>query len=354
MTNEKIISIEFANTNDILQDTCTIIDNAKAVAYTSVNAVLVERNWLIGKRIAEEEMKGEKRAQYGAQIMKQLSKDLMAIYNEGFTKTNLYSYWQFYKMFPQIFHAVSGKSRSLLSWTHYRALIQVSDDEAREWYHNEALQHAWSSRILQRNISSQYYFRLLSSQRQDIVRKEMQELTAPLQDKFEYIKNPVVAEFLGFSNHSDFTESNLEKSILNHLQSFLMELGKGYAFVARQQHIQTEKEDYYIDLVFYNYYMKCFVLIDLKTSKVRYQDVGQMDMYVKMYDELKRTEGDNPTIGILLCADTDEDVARYSGLHTNDQLFASKYFTYMPTKEELRREIELQKQLFLLQNNTEE
>ena len=179
----------------------------------------------------------------------------------------------------------------------------------------------------------------------------MKTITAPLQDKLEFIKSPVVAEFLGFANKAEYTETQLETAILNHLQKFLIELGKGYAFVARQQHIQTEKEDYYIDLVFYNYLLKCFVLIDLKSSKIRYQDVGQMDMYVKMYDELKRTEGDNPTIGILLCADTDEDVARYSMLNDNEQLFAAKYLTYLPTQEELRREIEQQKQHFLLSHN---
>ncbi|MDR3367169.1 MAG: DUF1016 domain-containing protein [Prevotellaceae bacterium] len=178
----------------------------------------------------------------------------------------------------------------------------------------------------------------------------MQQITASFQqDKLEFIKNPVVAEFLGLSPNSDFTESELEKSIVSNLQKFLMELGKGYAFVARQQHIHTEKQDYFIDLVFYNYYLKCFVLIDLKTSKINHEDIGQMDMYIRMYDELKRTDGDNPTLGVILCADTDEDIARYSILHGNEQLFASKYKTYLPSEEALRQEIEHQKQLFYLQ-----
>lgn len=178
----------------------------------------------------------------------------------------------------------------------------------------------------------------------------MQKLTTPFQqDKFEFIKNPVVAEFLGLSPNSDFTESELETTIISNLQKFLMELGKGYAFVSRQQHIHTEKQDYFIDLVFYNYILKCFILIDLKTSKITHQDVGQMDMYIRMYDELKRTEGDNPTLGIVLCADTDEDIARYSILHGNEQLFASKYKTYLPSEDELRAEIETQKRLFYLQ-----
>ncbi len=214
----------------------------------------------------------------------------------------------------------------------------------------EAAQQTWSVRTLQRNIASQYYFRILQSQHKDLVEKEMQKLTTPFQqDKFEFIKNPVVAEFLGLSPNSDFTESELETTIISNLQKFLMELGKGYAFVSRQQHIHTEKQDYFIDLVFYNYILKCFILIDLKTSKITHQDVGQMDMYIRMYDELKRTEGDNPTLGIVLCADTDEDIARYSILHGNEQLFASKYKTYLPSEDELRAEIETQKRLFYLQ-----
>lgn len=214
----------------------------------------------------------------------------------------------------------------------------------------EATQQTWSVRTLQRNIASQYYFRILQSQHKDLVEKEMQKLTTPFQqDKFEFIKNPVVAEFLGLSPNSDFTESELETTIISNLQKFLMELGKGYAFVSRQQHIHTEKQDYFIDLVFYNYILKCFILIDLKTSKITHQDVGQMDMYIRMYDELKRTEGDNPTLGIVLCADTDEDIARYSILHGNEQLFASKYKTYLPSEDELRAEIETQKRLFYLQ-----
>lgn len=238
----------------------------------------------------------------------------------------------------------------MLSWTHYRCLIQVKDETARKWYEKEAYEQTWSARTLQRNIESQYYYRLLASQNPEPVKKEMQVLTAPYQaDKLEFIKNPVVAEFLGFSADESFTETQLESSIISNLQKFLMELGKGYAFVARQQHIKTEKEDYFIDLVFYNYILKCFVLIDLKTNRISHQDVGQMDMYIRMYDELKRGEGDNPTLGIVLCTETDEDIARYSVLHGNEQLFASKYKLYLPTEEELRAEIESQKAIFELQ-----
>ena len=231
-------------------------------------------------------------------------------------------------------------------------LLQVSDSAAREWYENEAYEQTWSVKTLQRNVSSQYYYRMLKTQNQDVVDSEMKQLTSNYQnDKLEFLKNPVIAEFLGLSPNVDFTESKLESCIITNLQRFLMELGKGYAFVARQQHIKTEKQDYYIDLVFYNYILKCFVLIDLKTEKITHQDVGQMDMYIRMYDELKRGEGDNPTIGIVLCSDTDEDIARYSVLHGNEQLFASKYKLYLPTEEELRDEIETQKALFMLQQD---
>ena len=234
-------------------------------------------------------------------------------------------------------------------------MIQVKDEKARVWYEKEAVRQAWSVRTLQRNISSQYYYRMLKTQHEELVEKEMQDLTAEYQnDKLEFIKNPVVAEFLGLASNTDFTESDLEKSILTNLQKFLMELGKGYAFVARQQHIHTEKQEYFIDLVFYNYILKCFVLIDLKPKKITHQDVGQMDMYIRMYDELKRSEGDNPTIGIVLCSDTDEDIARYSILHGNEQLFASKYKLYLPTEEELRAEIETQKAMFYLQQQEKE
>ena len=258
---------------------------------------------------------------------------------------------RFYKAYPEIFASVSKKSFPSLSWTHYRVLLQVEDAKVRDWYMQEAAAQTWSVRTLQRNISSQYYYRLLQSQHKDLVEKEMLEITAPSQvpDKLEFVKNPVVAEFLGLESRSEFSETTLEGAIITNLQKFLMELGKGFAFVARQQHIHTEKQDYYIDLVFYNYILKCFCLIDLKTTKVTHQDVGQMDMYVRMYDELKRGEGDNPTIGIILCSETDEDIARYSVLHGNEQLFASKYKLYLPTEEELRAEIEAQKAIFFLQ-----
>ena len=310
---------------------------------------------LLGYRIAEEELGGQERAEYGKELIKNLSKELTKNYGKGFDYSSLYKFVRFYKAFPEILDSVNPKSVPLLSWTHYRVLLQVEDKAARDWYEKEAAEQTWSVRTLQRNISSQYYYRMLEPQKRELVEREMKELTAPYQnDKLEFIKNPVVAEFLGFSQNTDFTESDLEKSILSNLQKFLMELGKGYAFVARQQHIHTEKQDYYIDLVFYNYILKCFVLIDLKTEKITHQDVGQMDMYIRMYDEMKRSEGDNPTIGIVLCSDTDDDIARYSVMHGNEQLFASKYKLYLPTKEELRAEIETQKAMFYLQQQERE
>lgn len=327
-----------------------IIESSQRAAYQAVNTTLVRRNWLLGYRIASEEMQGKDRAKYGAEIVKKLAKELSAEYGKGYTKTNLYSFYSFYKAYPEIFHSTSEKSDKLLSWTHYRVLLQVKDPKARTWYEKEAIEQTWGVRTLQRNISSQYYYRMLQTQKQEFVESEMKELTAEYQnDKLEFIKNPVVAEFLGLAPNTDFTETDLEKSILTNLQKFLMELGKGYAFVARQQHIHTEKQDYFIDLVFYNYILKCFVLVDLKTKKITHQDVGQMDMYIRMYDEIKRSEDDNPTIGIVLCSDTDEDIARYSVLHGNEQLFASKYKLYLPTEEELRAEIEAQKAIFYLQ-----
>ena len=358
----------------LFQDACVIIEQAQTTAYRAVNETLIKRNWLLGMRIQHEVLK-DKRAEYGEQVISNLANQLTQKYGRGFIKRNLHHFVDFFLKHSDFFHAVSGISEIVnavssqfptiennimnalrsqspirLSWTHYRIILQESNAEARAWYENEAANEMWSTRTLQRNISSQYYHRMLQSQDKAAVHDEMVKLTRPLQDKLEYLKNPVVAEFLGFKNNTEYTESRLEQSIIDHLVPFLMELGKGFAFVDRQKYIHTEKEDYFIDLVFYNYHLRCFVLIDLKTKKLTYQDVGQMDMYVKMFDELVRPEGHNPTIGLLLCADTDEDVAHYSVLNGSDQLYAAKYLTYMPTQEELRREIEQQKEFYRLQN----
>lgn len=379
--------IEDTHPDVLYQDACTIIDQAQVAAYRAVNETLIKRNWLLGMRIQHEVLK-DKRAEYGEKVVANLANALVKRYGRGFSMRNLYNFIAFYQSHPNIFHAENGKSGIILqsltaksqtddqsnilqsltaksenivnalcaqspfklTWTHYSIILQENSKEARDWYELEAAREMWSTRTLQRNVSSQYYHRLLRSQNKEAVHNEMQKLTAPLQDKLEYLKNPVVAEFLGFKNKTEYTESDLEQSIIDHLIPFLMELGKGFTLADRQKHIHTEKEDYYIDLVFYNYNLRCFVLIDLKTTKLRHQDVGQMDMYVKMYDEMMCPQGHNPTIGILLCADTDDDVAHYSVLNGNDQLYAAKYLTYMPTQEELRREIEQQKEFFRLQN----
>lgn len=381
-----LIQQEQIHINGLYDDACHIIDSAQQTAYRFVNAILIKRNWLLGLRI-EHEILNNKRAEYGEHLIKTLAKVLTEKYGKGFSRNNIYRYISFYKSHTKLFRLLDGKENKpsnqivptvtgqsdiipavmgqsmdvdlinmiepiiplKLSWSHYGIILQEQNPEARAWYETEAANEMWSTRTLQRNISSQYYYRLLQSQNKDVVRNEMHTLTAPLQDKLEYLKNPVIAEFLGFGNNPNYSESVLEKSILNHLSQFLMELGKGFAFVDRQKHIHTEKQDYYIDLVFYNYKLKCFVLIDLKTSKLTYQDVGQMDMYVKMFDDMHRAVDDNPTIGLLLCADTDEDVAHYSVLNDNEHLFAAKYLTYLPTQEELRREIEQQKEFFRLQ-----
>lgn len=338
-------TVLYENGGSLLKDAQGIIEQARQEAYRSVNIAMLQRNWLLGRRISEEILRGENRAEYGNEVIKKLSEELTDIYGKGFNKNNLYAFVQFYKIFPTL----SGKSE-LLSWSHYMLLLSVPEDTARNWYAHEAYAETWSVRTLRRNIASQYYYRLLQSQNKSVVENEMKSITAPMQnDKSEFIKNPVVAEFLGLAPNTDFSESRLEGCIISHLQKFIMELGKGYAFVARQQHIHTDMGDFYIDLVFYNYILKCFLLVELKTSQISHQDVGQMDMYVRMYDELKRTEGDNPTIGLILCSQTSADMARYSILKENKQLFQAKYLTFLPTEEELSQEIERQKEIFLEQ-----
>ena len=349
---DKKQDIQNAISLSLLADLREIVARGRAAAYASVNAAMIDTYWKIGRRIVEEEQHGSKRAEYGTGLLKELSVVLTAEFGKGFDARSLRFYRQFYLFFPQ--GKIWYTRVPNLTWSHFRTLLRVENEDARLWYLDEASRESWSVRTLDRNISSQYYHRLLASQNKAPVIAEMKKNTAPMQaDKLEFIKNPVVAEFLGIASNPGFTETKLEQCIITHLQKFLMELGKGYAFVARQQHIATDAGDFFIDLVFYNYILKCFVLIDLKTARITHQDVGQMDMYVRMYDERKRSEGDNPTIGILLCSETSEDIARYSVLHDSKQLFASKYLTYLPTKDELRREIEAQKEIFRLQQNEE-
>ena len=371
-----------------------IVGSAREYSYRAANLMQVVSNWLVGWRIVEQEQHGSKRAEYGKHVIELASKALTEEFGKGYSETNIRSFRRFYLEFndvqiqqmvsaefkEKIFQIQQTASAELgkmnlqhrllissndddntgivfppqLSWSHYERLMRVPDLEARYWYLQEAASQQWNYLTLKRNIDTQYYYRLMQTPdaKKPTVVDEMLQLTADYQkEKSAFVKNPMLVEFLGLNQDASLTETELETSLLDHLRNFLMELGKGYAFVTRQQHIHTEDDDYYIDLVFYNYILKCFILIDLKTTKVSYQDVGQMDMYLKMFDTYKRGEGDNPTIGIILCAETNADVARFSTLATNKQLYAAKYLTYMPTKEELRREIERQKELFMLQQN---
>ena len=346
--DENNSSIDYSQ---VISDVKLIIQTGISEGYNAVNSVLVSTYWNIGKRIVEEEQNGDSRAEYGKGVLKNLAAYLSKEFGSAYSERNLRNFRQFYLKFPdiQIWYARVPN----LKWTHWRSLLRVENDDARYWYMKEASEQEWSSRTLDRNINTQYYFRLLQSPKKENVIKEMYELTEPLnKDKNEFIKSPVVAEFLGFQNITDFTESNLEAALIEHLQKFIMELGKGYAFVARQKHIITDAGDYFIDLVFYNYELNCFVLFDLKIKQISHQDVGQMDMYVRMFDEKYMKNGHNPTIGVLLCTETSSDIAKYSILHDNDQIFAAKYFTYLPTQDELKREIEKQKDEFNLQNKS--
>lgn len=324
-----------------------ILSQARQRAYTAINSVMVEAYWLIGRRIVEEEQNGENRAEYGKEVLQTLSIALTNEFGKGYSYRTLREIRQFYLTFPEI-----EKWRTLfakLSWSHFQRVLKVSNEKARMYYLTEAAENMWTVRTLDRNISTLYYDRLLASDNKLEVQEEMQNNTKPLQFE-EFIKSPTVLEFLKLPIGKSYTEMELEKALIDDLQEFMLELGKGFAFVARQQHIKTETSDFYIDLVFYNYILKCFVIVELKTNKLTHQDIGQLDMYVRMYDDLKRQENDNPTIGLLLCTETDGVVARYSILNQNSQLFATKYVHYLPTEEELVREITQQKWFFEQKN----
>lgn len=356
-----------------VSDLKSIAGETRRQAYRAADRILVVRNWLIGWRIVEQEQKGKKRAGYGKRVLELASQSLTEEYGKGFGLTSVKNMRSFYIKFRNLqirqalldeFNITQLPIRQPLpdesvtpfypnvSWLHYERLMRVEDEVARMWYLKETARTQWDYRTLQRNISSQYYQRLLQTPEQlrHEVSNEMNRLTADFErDKLSYLKNPVIAEFLGLSQNPVYSESNLETAIIDHLQTFIMELGKGYAFVARQQHIKTDMGDFYIDLVFYNIILKSYLIIDLKTTQITHQDVGQMDMYIRMYDELKKEEGNNPTIGLLLCSDTSKDLARYSILKDSKQLYAAKYLTYLPSEEELSREIREQKEFFELQ-----
>ena len=336
--------------NNYINEIKKILKNARQKAYTAVNSAMVEAYWEIGRRIVEEEQSGRERAEYGKEILQNLSKELTEEFGKGYSYRTLREIRQFYLMFSDFekWRTVSAK----LTWSHFQKVLRVSDEKARIFYLTEAAENMWSVRTLDRNISTLYYNRIVASIDKKTVEDEMKEKTKKLQAK-EFIKNPVVLEFLDLPTNMSYTENELEKALTDDIQKFMMELGKGFAFVERQQHIRTENSDFYIDLVFYNYILKCFVIVELKTEKLTHQDIGQLDMYVRMYDDLKKQENDNPTIGLLLCTETDRTIIKYSVLNDNKNLFASKYVNYLPSEEELINEIERQKVLLKINSKEE-
>ncbi|AMA49410.1 MULTISPECIES: PDDEXK nuclease domain-containing protein [Flavobacterium] len=331
-----------------IQEIKQILSQARQKTYQAINTAMVEAYWNIGRKIVEEEQNGKERAQYGKEIIKTISIELTREFGKGFSERNIRKYRQFYQTFPEIeiWPTLSAK----LNWSHFELIMRVQDEKARMYYLKEASENTWSVRTLDRNISTLYYYRLLSSNDKETIKgKSISEKN----NIHDFIKNPSVLEFLNLSTSLSYTELELEKALIDNLQKFILELGKGFAFVERQQHIKTETADFYIDLVFYNYILKCFVIIELKTHTITHQDIGQLDMYVRMYDDLKKPKEDNPTIGILLCTETDKTIAKYSILNQNNQLFASKYLPFLPTEEQLQDEIERQKLIFKSQHNLE-
>lgn len=338
--------------NALLTNIRELLNQGRKQVFQAVNAAMVQTYWEIGRLIVEDEQQGQARAEYGKGVLKTLSTALTNEFGKGFDVRNLSNMRSFYQAYP-IWNAV----RTELSWTHYRTLLKVENEQARQWYINEAIQQAWSARALERQIGVLYYERLLATQakQQDIqpVLAEGQQKTTDLAlTAKDYLRDPYIFDFLGLPN-VPLQESELEQALIDNLQQFLLELGKGFAFVERQQRINTDDGDYFIDLVFYNFHLKCFLLIDLKMHKLTHQDVGQMDMYVRMYEEKKRRSDDNPTIGLILCTENNHTVAKYSVLNDSQQLFASKYMLELPSEEELRLQLEKERQHLLAQQQNQ-
>ncbi len=333
MDNSKENKLSQKESARLISDIRNILISARSSAYKAVNFSMVTAYWNIGKLIVEDEQKGRARATYGAATLDDLSKTLTAEFGNGFTPSNLRNMRQFYLMFPNCYAL-----RNELSWTHYRLLIRVTDENARIWYMNEAADQTWSSRQLDRQISVLYYERLLNSTDTKIVKTEAQQKIAEIVPQ-EFIKDPYVLEFLNLKNYPSLRESDLEKALIDNLQNFLLELGKGFCFVARQKLMRYEEDDFYVDLVFYHSILKCHVLIDLKLGKLTHQDVGQMDSYIRMFDDLYKHEDDNPTIGLILCSSKNEAVVKYSVLSEYSQIFASKYILELPAPELLQEKI---------------
>lgn len=326
---------QIPESGNIALDIRAILQESRALVARTVNTAMVAAYWMIGRRIVVEEQRGEDRAAYGEKLLKNLSRDLTAEFGNGFSYANLRMMRQFYRTYPdfEICYTLCIK----LPWSHNRLIMRVSDPNAREWYLKTAASEQWSVRQLERNINSFCYQRQLDSG--DIC-SDTKDTDAASIDVKQFVKDPYVIEFVGLPPYPHHKEKALEERLIANMQDFLLELGRGFSFVKRQYRISTETSHFYIDLVFYNYILKCFVLVDLKTDKLTHQDVGQMDMYIRMFDDLKRGEGDNPTIGILMCAERDETVVKYSIINDSQQIFASKYLPYLPTEEELRKELE--------------
>ena len=319
--------------NHLFAEIREVLVTARRTAYKAVNFAMVTAYWNVGRLIVEDEQKGHIRAEYGKAILADLSKRLTDEFGKGFDERELRRIRQFYLVFPKW-----DALRPELTWTHYRLLIRVQNEQARLWYMNEAAEQTWSSRQLDRQISVLYYERLLNSTDTLSVRKEAENNLAQLAPQ-EFIHDPYVLEFLNLKNYPALHETDIEKSLINNLQSFLLELGKGFCFVARQKLMRYDNEDFYVDLVFYHSILKCHVLIDLKLGKLTHQDVGQMDSYIRMFDDLYKHTDDNPTLGLILCSDKNEAVVKYSVLAEHRQIFASKYLLELPTPEVLQQEI---------------
>ena len=320
-----------------------LLEQARHIAYRNVNTIMVQTYWQIGKRIVEQEQSGQNRAGYGDYLITNLSRHLSDTFGKGFSEANLRNIRQFYVVLPDL-DKFATQCVANLTWTNIRMIMRLDNKEEREYYIKESSEQNWSSRLLERNIKTGYYRRLLSTQQKDNA-----SIIADVEkyNPADFIKDPLILEFINAPEDLKGKETVLETALINNLQKFLLELGKGFSFVDRQMRISTETSHFYVDLVFYNYLLKCFVIIDLKTTKLTHADIGQMDMYVRMFDTLKRVDNDNPTIGIILCAEKDETIVKYSILKENKQLFASKYKTVLPTEEELANMIIREKQRFI-------
>ena len=339
MSEKSITLQEQSSIDTTYQNIKAILEKARSIAYRAVNFAMVQAYWEIGRIIVEEEQKGAERAEYGKALVKEFSVRLTRDYGKGFNESNLKYMRQFYLTFPNS-HAL----RDELSWTHYRLLLKVEKEEARNFYMLESVKDNWSTRVLERQINSLLYERLaLSKDREKVL--ELSTKGQVIQEPADIIKDPYVLEFLDLKESRNFLEKDLEHALIDKLQAFLLELGKGFSFVARQRRITVDGDHFYIDLVFYNYVLKCFVLIDLKVGKLTHQDIGQMDFYARYFENEERLDGDNPSIGLILCSDKNETMVRYTLLEDSKQIFASKYKLYLPTEEELKAELERERML---------